>query len=275
MPGDSVSHVVLFSGGLASFEMADRVISEYGRDSVRLWFFDTFVEDDGLYRFLDRCEEVLDTGIERIADGRHPWQVFRDERFIGNSRVPLCNRVLKRELLERLLSAQFPDKSVVLHFGYEWSERSRMLKAEEKWKANGYQVDFPLRRLPLLSSEDLKVLVQRAGIEIPRLYGLGFRHNNCGGACVQAGVGQWALLWRVFPERYRWHEEQEQMTRDYLGKDVAVLRDRTGGQTRPLTLRELRSRLEAEDRSVDDLPRYEEPSLHPALHIFEREVCDD
>lgn len=211
---------------------------------MRFWFFDTQIEDQGLYQFLSDCELALGVSIERHADGRHPWQVFRDERFIGNARAPLCNRVLKRELLERLLKTHFPANNVVLYFGLEWIEGSRIAKVGTRWRERKYRVDFPLAAPPFMSTEDFMMQVRQAGVEVPRLYQMGFKHNNCGGACVQAGIGQWSRLWRLFPDRYVWHERQEEETRQYLGKNVAILRERTGGITRPLTLRELRSRLE-------------------------------
>jgi hypothetical protein len=43
----------------------------------------------------------------------------------------------------------------------------------------------------------------------------------------------------VFPERYAEAERQEVELRAELG-DVAILRDRSGGRSRPLTLREFR-----------------------------------
>ena len=253
MSSNTGVNIVLFSGGLASFEVGRRVISKYGMKKVEFWFFDTLIEDVGLYRFLRECESKLNMRIERFSDGRNPWQVFRDERFIGNSRVPLCNRVLKRELLERLLRIRFPNKDVVLYMGYEWHETHRMAKARRRWKAKGYAVDFPLERPPFLNSTDLKGIAESEGVEVPRLYRMGFGHNNCGGACVQAGVGQWSLLWRVLPNRFLWHEEQEQLTRAYLQKDVSILRDRAGGKTRPLTLRELRSRLRSDEELTESV----------------------
>jgi hypothetical protein len=36
-----------------------------------------------------------------------------------------------------------------------------------------------------------------------------------------------------------------------LGKDVAILRDRRGGQSRPLTLRAFRERLESDPKLFD------------------------
>ena len=82
------------------------------------------------------------------------------------------------------------------------------------------------------------------GIRPPRLYELSFPHNNCGGFCVRAGQAQFRKLLEVFPDRYRQHEAEEADLRAYLDKDVAILRDRRGGQTKPLTLRDFRARLE-------------------------------
>jgi hypothetical protein len=52
------------------------------------------------------------------------------------------------------------------------------------------------------------------------------------------------LLLREHPDRYAFHEAEEQGLREYLDKDVAVLRDRTGGTVVPLTLRRFRERIE-------------------------------
>lgn len=71
---------------------------------------------------------------------------------------------------------------------------------------------------------------------------MGFEHNNCAGACVKAGQAQWRLLLEKNPELYRSWEDHEQGMRKMLQADIAILRDRRGGQTRPLTLLELRTR---------------------------------
>jgi hypothetical protein len=49
------------------------------------------------------------------------------------------------------------------------------------------------------------------------------------------------------PDRYRHHEQAEQDFRERVGKDVSILRDREWGDTRPMTLREFRNRLETAD----------------------------
>jgi hypothetical protein len=47
------------------------------------------------------------------------------------------------------------------------------------------------------------------------------------------------------PDRYRYHEEREEAFSRFIGKTVSVLRDRTGGLTKPLPLRVFRERVES------------------------------
>ena len=53
-------------------------------------------------------------------------------------------------------------------------------------------------------------------IDIPRLYKEGFKHNNCGGFCVKAGMGQFAHLYKVNPRRYLEYENKEQEFREFI-----------------------------------------------------------
>lgn len=242
------THIVLISGGLSSFEVGIRVIKKFGKENTRLWFFDTLIEDEDVYRFLRDSQSVFGKEIEIYRDGRNPWQVFRDERFIGNSRVPLCNRVLKREVLEKLLKRCFPQKNVTLYLGYDYFETKRMERSKRIWNKKGYGVEFPLKSPPFYNKSELISLIKKVRLLIPKLYCNGFSHNNCGGACVQAGIRQWSKLWREFPERYIWHEEQEEITRCFLNKDVSILRDRRNNNTKPLTLKQLRLRIDKKMR---------------------------
>lgn len=78
-------------------------------------------------------------------------------------------------------------------------------------------------------------------------------HNNCGGVCVRGGQKHWLHLLSVFPDRYAQADEHEQRLRAELG-DVAILRERRGGISRPLTLAELRRRHQATTASGSDRP---------------------
>lgn len=58
---------------------------------------------------------------------------------------------------------------------------------------------------------------------------------------MRGGQKHWLHLLEVFPDRYARAEAQEQQLRVKLG-NVAILRERRGGMSRPLTLTELRRR---------------------------------
>jgi hypothetical protein len=114
-----------------------------------------------------------------------------------------------------------------------------------------YRAEAPLCDPPHISRQDVFAELKRRGIRRPRLYDMGMAHANCGGGCVRAGQGQFARLLEVMPDRFAEWERNEQQLRDHLGKDVAILRDRTGGELRPLTLREFRERSEARPEQID------------------------
>lgn len=129
------------------------------------------------------------------------------------------------------------DDSTV-YIGYEPNETQRRVGGLGAWAP--WSVEYPLFEEPHIPKADLLAMALGRGLRPPRLYHLGFPHNNCGGFCVKAGHAQFNLLLKTFPARYLFHEWQEARCRTLLGKDVAILRDRRGGETRPLTMREFR-----------------------------------
>lgn len=234
-------HVVQYSGGICSFFAAKRVVEKFGADKVDLLFADTKIEDEDLYRFLEDTVAYLKCNLVKIQDGRTPWEVFRDKRFLGNTRVDPCSLVLKRELLWDHVNRHY--RNAVVYVGLDWTEEHRLERLREYRPE--YKIEAPMMWRPLVDKPDMMVHLSKLGIKIPRAYTMGFAHNNCGMFCVKSGQAQFRLLLKVMPERYRWHEQQEQELREFLGKDVAILRDRRGGKTRPMTLREFRERIEA------------------------------
>ena len=68
---------------------------------------------------------------------------------------------------------------------------------------------FPLAEPPFKNKTRIIEDIRKLGVQEPRLYAAGFAHNNCGGFCVKAGVGQMVHLWKTLPERYLEHEQKE------------------------------------------------------------------
>lgn len=232
--------VVMFSGGVASWAAARRIVDVDGPDDVTLLFTDTKTEDEDLYRFLDEAAVDIGAPLVKIADGRDIWQVFRDERFLGNSRADPCSRILKRGLARTWMTENAPDASVVI--GFDWTEVHRLEPAEKAWAP--FRVEAPMVEPPYRLRSEMLADLESRGIRSPRLYGLGMSHNNCGGGCIKAGIGHFAHLLDVFPARFAEWETHEEEMRDLLG-NVSILRDRAGGISQPLPLRALRERVAA------------------------------
>jgi hypothetical protein len=209
---------------------------------VVLLFADTGIEDRDTYAFLDAASVDLGVPITRLADGRDPWEVFFDVRLMGNTRADPCSRILKRDLIWAYTREHFDPADSVIYLGIDWTETHRLegvRRRQPDWTIEG-----PMCGPPYLSKRDMLDWADDHGLPRQRLYEMGFPHANCGGFCIKAGQAHFELLLRKLPERYAHHEAQEQRFRAFIGKDVAILRDRTGGQTRPLTLREFRERVQ-------------------------------
>lgn len=262
-------HVVMFSGGLGSWLTARRVVdAAFDGDLVTMLFADVkgdstsphVGEDEDTYRFIYEASDDVIARAEtkgvgarlvEVADGRDIWQVFKDDRFLGNSRLANCSKFLKQKPCREWLEANADPDRTIVYVGIDWTETQRIPAIESGWAP--YRVETPMTEPPLLDKSKMQTECLRAGIALPRLYRAGFPHNNCGGFCVRAGQAQMELLHREHPERYAYAEEREQELRDHLDADVAVLKDRTGGTATPLTLRSFRERLEAQPDLFDPL----------------------
>jgi 3'-phosphoadenosine 5'-phosphosulfate sulfotransferase (PAPS reductase)/FAD synthetase len=238
----------MMSGGAGSYLVAKRVAQKHNRKNVILLFADTKVEEPSLYQFIELAARKLRVKLVKIADGRTPWQLFFDEGFIGNSRVPLCSKKLKREILNQWRDKHCHPKRTTVYIGIDWTEAHRF----ERFKINSapYRSEAPLLYPPYLSKRQMVEICQRDGLPMGHLYEAGFSHRNCKGACVQAGQGQWAQLYHHNPEWF-WHNaREEERFRSTTGKDVSILREQRNGVRRPLTLITLASRID-QKQSVD------------------------
>ena len=239
--------VVMFSGGVGSWAAAKRVAERHGTDGLVLLFTDTLIEDADTYRFLEDAAANVGAPLVRIADGRTPWEVFRDVRFLGNSRVDPCSRILKRDLADAWLAEHYTPETVTVYVGIDWSEVHRYDRLRERKLPWIYEA--PLCDAPYLTKDDMHQWARREGLAKQRLYELGMPHANCGGGCIKMGQGGFARLLKADPCRFAEWEANEEKMRAQLG-DVSILRDRTAGQVVPLTLRFLRQRIE-EGESID------------------------
>lgn len=243
-------HLVQFSTGAASAEVAWRVVQEHGAASVVLLTADTLVEDADNWRFATEVAALLGCEWVRLADGRTPMQVGRDRKCVPNNRMAVCSQILKRDLLDAYRAEHYDPADSIVYLGFDWTEPHRFKAAEQHWQP--WTVLCPLMDPPYLWKRDILDLWRGRGIEPPRLYGYGLAHANCGGFCVRGGQAQWALMLQVDRPGYLAWEAEEETSRAALGKDVSILRDRTDGNVRALPLRVFRERIERQPSMFDD-----------------------
>lgn len=239
----TIQHLVSFSGGLCSWAAAKRVVERHGTEGVVLLFADTKIEDEDLYRFLRDATANIGVPLTTIAEGRTPWEVMHDERIIGGGMTGAdpCSKILKRKLLDKWFKENCsPDTTT--YVGLLWDEEHRLDRIRERCPERRWEA--PMCDEPFLNKKQIQEWLEGEGIRLPRLYTLGFPHNNCGGFCVKAGQAQFALLHKTMPERFAFHEQKEREMREYLGKDYSILTYQHKRKKYFLPLSELRRRIE-------------------------------
>jgi hypothetical protein len=239
-------HNISFSGGLGS---AVSVLAAHRHGiPFRLLFADTLMEDPDLYRFTNDVAKAVDCEVIRLVDGRTPWDVFEDVRFIGNTRVARCSSVLKTKKVMEWLDANSPANEPLV-LGMDWSEMDRIERARKVWAPR--QVVSLLNQLKVTRPTYAKWLADY-GIRQPSLYDAGFPHNNCGGACVKQGLQGWATLLEKYPQRFSEAEDRMNLAMERIGPTARpFLRLNRNKVTTYLTLTEFRERYQSGDIVID------------------------
>lgn len=151
-------------------------------------------------------------------------------------------------------SAATIEEEITQVLGLTWMEDERVLKARERARGGGTSdVRFPLCEAPFLDNCHIAAYLERRGVQPPVSYPQGYKHSNCGGACVKAGLSQWAALLHDNRGRSLYNERQETQFRAEINPDVAILRDQSGGKVTPLPLDQFRREVKSGARKVGDL----------------------
>jgi 3'-phosphoadenosine 5'-phosphosulfate sulfotransferase (PAPS reductase)/FAD synthetase len=185
--------IVWFSAGAAS-AVAAKVTLSHTPDAV-ITYVNPGSEHPDNERFLDDCAQWFGRPILRLRSDRYvdTWQVWEDRRFLVGQHGAPCTIELKKKVR---FAFERPDDIQV--FGYTADEthradRFRQLNPE-------IALDCPLIDRGL-TKEDCLAIVERAGIQLPVMYRLGFQNNNCIG-CPKGGMGYWNHIRRHFPDTY-------------------------------------------------------------------------
>ena len=182
-------------------------------------------------RFLKDCEKWFDHPVTILGNdkyGRSTDEVYRKTRYLVGPGGARCTGELKKSVR---FEFQRPDDVLVFGFTVEEKNRAdRLMKVEIGTTLWPVLDDYNLRKADCLA------MIARAGIEIPMMYKLGYRNNNCIG-CVKGQAGYWNKIRVDFPDRF---EEMAQIEEE-LGRTICKREWTENGERKRerLSLREL------------------------------------
>lgn len=187
-------------------------------------------------RFHADCARWFDRDILRLQSEKYPdhWSVIEGERYINGPQGAKCSAMLKRKVRE-----DFQDFDDIQVFGFDCDEERTNNRASD-FRAHHPEI---MVATPLLGEglgkSDCLAMVERAGIEIPAMYKLGYGNNNCIG-CVKGGMGYWNKIRVDFPAAF----ERMATAERNLGR--SCIRTKKDGQVFLDTLDPARGRIEDE-----------------------------
>src|SRR5690625_3161313 len=113
------NHIIFFSGGKASFAVADWVKRNHPTDNILLYFTDTQWEDEDLYRFINEASDKLELPMLTHSAGLNPMELMFEKKLVFNSMIGDCSRVLKmkvaRDYLKKGIVPEIDRKSTRLN----------------------------------------------------------------------------------------------------------------------------------------------------------------
>jgi hypothetical protein len=231
-----------WSGGITSAVACKLALEMFGIDNCRIVMIDTGNEDTDTYRFLVDCEKWYNKRIEIITAIKPEtishgldvtfvdlgWEytsiqdVWTRYKTLNAATGAICSTDLKRRVREKWQSTVKYDHQV---FGFEFDKREfnrAMSLSKNHPKARGI---YPLIMMGY-DKEQCIQMVHDAGIEIPQMYKLGFKNNNCfQTGCVQGGMGYWQKIQREFPDKFNAMAEMEHRLTAMKGQPVTMLKD--------------------------------------------------
>jgi len=184
-----------FSCGAASAVATKLALSE-STTPVEIVYCHVREEHPDNMRFKQDCEQWFGQKIKVIRNEKYDgsiYNVFEKTKYLVGIAGAPCTRLLKKEM--RKDYEQAGDRQV---FGYTVEEQDRVDRFID---ANN---DVNLWSILIdkgLTKQDCLAIVQRAGIELPAMYKLGYQNNNCIG-CVKGGAGYWNKIRIDFPAQF-------------------------------------------------------------------------
>lgn len=192
--------VVWFSCGAASAVAAKKTIELYGNTHI-IRVVNSFIaeEDADNQRFLNDIEKWLGIKIESAINPRYESgsaaEVWEKRKFMFGPKGAPCTLELKKEARYYWEKNNKADHHV-LGFTFDEVDRHNNFTLSER------QLLPVLISLRITKGDCFKIL-KDAGIELPRIYSLGFPNANCIGCVKATSPTYWNLVRKTYPDVYQ------------------------------------------------------------------------
>jgi hypothetical protein len=201
-----ITHVVCYSGGKGSGEVAVEVVRRYGPDNVILLNhnINRVSEDDDIQRYKEELASYLRIPITYVNmkdwDKRDQFDVCMEAKAFKVGIHPLCTNRLKTAPFHSWLNKNYPvdpltgrNDELVIYYGFEPHEKVRIKRRTEILAKKGYKSAYPLADWPrtIQCTSDI-------GVMPPNTYDI-WKHANCTG-CLRAGKQHWYVVYCRRPD---------------------------------------------------------------------------
>ncbi len=148
-------------------------------------------------RFLKDCEKWFGQKIIILGNDKYKrsiYEVFDKTRYLSGHNGARCTKELKKQM-----RIDFQKPNDVQVFGYTVEEQRRVDNFIDA--NNEVELLTPLIDSGLTKSDCL-AMIQSAGIELPEMYKLGYKNNNCRGCVKAQSPAYWKKIQIDFPEYF-------------------------------------------------------------------------
>lgn len=189
--------VASFSCGAPSAVATKLALAKYGeRVVIKRHVIDSEHPDND--RFAREAEVWFGQKIVELRSDKFAthWDVIDYHRFISSPGGAKCTMELKR-----IPSLMFAEDGDITVLGYTADARDAARAERLRCTNHGFRMETPLIEAGLMRADCLAI-IERAGIRLPAMYGLGFENNNCIGCAKATSPTYWNRVRRTFPEAF-------------------------------------------------------------------------
>ena len=190
-----------FSCGAASACAAKIVIEQ--NPEAEILYCDTLAnEHPDNRRFMEEVSRWIGKEIKVLRSTQYDdiYDVFDKTGWLVGRQMARCTIELKRNVRE---AYQQPGDVHVLGMGVDELERIK------RFNENNPELYLWWVLIEAgMNKQDCLNMIQSAGIELPAMYQMGYKNNNCIG-CVKGGMGYWNKIRRDFPDVFERMAKQE------------------------------------------------------------------